>query len=74
MAEGSKSWFSKFLRGILKLSLASLIISIVNAINIDTTLVIGNSTYDLSVLVNIIKFAVPFYLIFSALKDLGIEL
>ena len=71
----SNSWIGRILRGIIKLVLIPLIISLLNAVNINLSNVnIGGSTYDLSVLVTVIKIFAPLLLLLSALRDFGVEL
>lgn len=76
--ESSGGWlsigFGKYMRGIFKIVLASLIITLTNTIPLPTSLAIGETVYDLSVLVAFIRFVVPFGILLSALYDLDIKL
>jgi hypothetical protein len=67
------TWFGKILRGIIKLALAGFIVSAVNAINIPD-LNLSGSVVSGSLFKAIIQFAVPMYLIFSALHDFGVKI
>jgi hypothetical protein len=68
-----KETFQKFLRGLIKVVLAPVIITIINAIPLPSTLTVGNNTVDVSAFVSVLLFMIPFLLIFSALKDFGVR-
>jgi hypothetical protein len=68
-----KETFQKFLRGLVKVILAPIIIAIVNNIPFPTSLTVGNNTVDVSAFVSVLLFMIPFLLIFSALKDFGVR-
>jgi len=67
------TWFGKILRGIIKLALAGFIVSAISGINIPD-LNLSGSVVSGSLFKAIIQFAVPMYLIFSALHDFGVKL
>jgi len=69
----SKSPFGRFIRGILKLVLAQFIIGAVNSITIPD-LTVGSSTVSGQLIKALLQFAIPIYLIFSALHDFGVEI
>lgn len=71
--ELSNTLFGRIVRGIIKLILAQFIIGAVSNINIPD-LSVGNSTVSGALIKALIQFAVPIYLIFSALHDLGVEI
>ena len=71
--ELSNSLFGRIVRGIIKLVLAQFIIGAVNSINIPD-LSVGGSTVSGSLIKALLQFAVPIYLIFSALHDFGVEI
>lgn len=73
--EGSmgESFIGRIIRGILKLVLGGFIITAVSGINIPD-LEIGNTTLSGVMFKAIIQFAIPLALIFSALRDFGVEL
>jgi hypothetical protein len=64
----------RLLLGFLLLILAPIIIAIVIAIPLPSTLDIGGQTVDLTAFVVILRFIIPFALIFQALRYLGIKL
>ena len=68
-----KSFFSKLIRGIMKLILAGFIVSAVSNINIPD-LSLGNSTISGALFKAILQFVVPIAIIISALDDLGVKL
>ena len=71
----SNTWMGRIMRGIVKLALATLIITLLNNVPIDlTSATIGGSTYNLQVLVDVIKVFAPVALILSALADFGVRL
>jgi len=79
--ESKSSWFStgigRMVRGIIKLSIAGFLISLINNIPVnDTTLTIGNTTTTLPVgtIAKLIIAFVPIFLIVSGLDDMGIKL
>ena len=67
------TWLGRLLRGIIKLALAGFIISAVNTINIPD-LNISGTTVSGSLFKAIIQFAIPLYLIFSAMNDFGVKI
>ena len=67
------TWLGKLLRGIIKLALAGFIVSAVNSIEIPD-LNLSGSVVSGSLFKSIIVFAVPLYLIFSALHDFGVKI
>lgn len=71
--ELSNTLFGRIIRGIIKLILAQFIISAVNNINIPD-LAVGGSVVSGSLIKALIQFAVPIYLVFSALHDFGVEI
>jgi len=64
----------RLLLGFLLLILAPVIIAIVIAIPLPTTIDIGGQTVDLTAFVVILRFIIPFAIIFTALRYLGIKL
>jgi len=68
-----ESFIGRIIRGILKLVLGGFIITAVSGINIPD-LEIGNTTLSGVMFKAIIQFAIPLALIFSALRDFGVEL
>ena len=71
--ELSNTLFGRIVRGIIKLILAPFIIGAVNNINIPD-LSVGSAVVSGGLIKALIQFAVPIYLIFSALHDLGVEI
>ena len=71
--EVSNSLFGRVIRGILKLILAQFIIGAVNGINIPD-LSVGGSTVSGALIKALLQFAVPIYLVFSALHDFGVDI
>jgi len=68
-----KNYFQKLLRGIIKLILAGAIVGMVSSINIPD-LTIGNAVVSGSLIKAVLQFAVPIYIIISALDDLGVKM
>jgi hypothetical protein len=68
-----KNYFSKIVRGLIKLMLAGFIVSAVNAINIPD-LNFGSATVSGAIFKAILQFVVPIAIIISALDDLGVKL
>jgi len=68
-----RDFITKLLRGIMKLVLASFIISAVGSINIPD-LQIGDSTVSGVLFKAILQFVIPIAIIISALKDFGVDL
>jgi hypothetical protein len=68
-----KNYLMRLMRGIMKLILASFIISAVSSINIPD-LTIGDSTVSGALFKAILQFVVPIAIIISALKDMGVDL
>jgi len=76
MSEGeglTRGFFTKLIRGILKLMLASFIITAVSAINIPD-LQLQDTTLSGAMIKALIQFIVPLALVFSALHDFGVEI
>jgi hypothetical protein len=78
MSEGEsgglgKNYFSRIVRGIMKLVLAGFIVSAVSNINIPD-LNLGNATVSGALFKAILQFIVPIAIIISALDDLGVKL
>jgi hypothetical protein len=61
------------MRGIMKLILASFIISAVGSVNIPD-LTIGNATVSGALFKAILQFVVPITIIISALRDMGVDI
>jgi hypothetical protein len=72
-APKGQSLFSRIIRGIIKLILAPFIIGVVSNITIPD-LSVGSTTVSGALIKALIEFAVPVYLIFSALHDFGVEM
>jgi hypothetical protein len=70
----TKGVFQKLMRGIIKLSIAGFIIQAVSSVTIPDVNLSNNVTLPGSLITLMLKFAVPLYLIFSALDDFGIRL
>ena len=70
----TETWLGRFLRGILKLALATFIVGIIQALNFNMELTIDQNTYDLTVILNVIQVLVPAILVLSALRDMGVEI
>jgi len=68
-----KQYFSKVIRGILKLVLAGFIVSAVSSINIPD-LDLGNATVSGALFKAILQFVVPIAIVLSAMDDLGVKL
>ena len=68
----ANSLFGRVIRGIIKLFLAQFIVGMVNSIHIPD-LHVGGSTVSGGLIKALLQFAVPIYLIFSALHDFGVE-
>jgi hypothetical protein len=64
----------KLLLGLLLLILAPIIIAITMAIPLPTSIDIGGQTVDLTAFVVILRFIIPFALILTALRYLGVRL
>ena len=60
--------------GFLLLILAPIIITITVSIPLPTTIDIGGQTVDLTAFVVILRFIIPFALILTALRYLGVKL
>jgi hypothetical protein len=78
LSEEKEGFFSsplgRLLLGFLLLILAPVIIAITLSIPLPTSIEIGNQTVDLTAFVIILRFIIPFALIFQALRYLGIKL
>jgi len=68
-----RDFLTKLIRGIMKLILASFIISAVSSINIPD-LTIGSATVSGALFKGILQFIVPIAIIISALNDFGVEI
>jgi len=71
--EFGKNYFQRIIRGIFKLLLAGFIIGAISSINIPD-LSIGDSTVSGSLIKVLLQFAVPIYIILSALEDFGVKM
>ena len=71
--ELGKGYFQRIIRGIFKLLLAGFIIGAISGINIPD-LTIGNSSISGSLIKALLEFAVPIYIILSALEDFGVKM
>ena len=78
MSEEREGFFAsplgRLLLGFLLLILAPVIITITVNIPLPTTIDIGGQTIDLTAFVVILRFIIPFALILTALRYLGIRL
>jgi len=70
----TKGLFQRLVRGIIKLAIAGFIIQAVSSVTIPDVNLSEGVTLPGSMISLILKFAVPLYLIFSALDDFGIKL
>jgi hypothetical protein len=68
-----RTYFSRFLRGIMKLLMAGFIVGAVSAITIPD-LTIGDSVVSGALIKAILQFVIPVYIIISALDDFGVKL
>ena len=68
-----RDYITKLMRGIMKLILASFIISAVGSVNIPD-LSIGNATVSGALFKAILQFVVPITIIISALRDMGVNI
>ena len=65
----------KLLLGIIKLAIAGLLIQLVNMFsNYSITITIGDTTYDITAVLQILVAFFPILLIISAMRDIGIKL
>jgi hypothetical protein len=64
----------RILLGFLLLILAPIIIAITISIPLPTSIEVGGQTVDLTAFVIILRFIIPFAIIFQALRYLGIKL
>jgi hypothetical protein len=71
--ELGRGYFGKLIRGIIKLLLAGFIVGVVSSITIPD-LAIGDSSVPGSLIKALLQFAVPIYIILSALEDFGVKL
>jgi len=78
MSEEREGFFAsplgRLLLGFLLLILAPVIIAITTTIPLPTSIDIGGQTVDLTAFVIILRFIIPFAIIFTALRYLGIRL
>jgi hypothetical protein len=68
-----RDFLTKLIRGIMKLILASFIISAVSSINIPD-LTVGSAVVSGALLKAILEFIIPIAIIISALNDFGVEI
>jgi Na+/pantothenate symporter len=68
-----RTYFSRFLRGIMKLLMAGFIVGAVSAITIPD-LQVGDSVVSGALIKAILQFVIPVYIIISALDDFGVKL
>ena len=66
--------FGTFLRGIIKLALAGLLIALVSSLPKPSDVVINNQTIPVSLTFTVIVAFFPIFLIISACRDLGVRL
>jgi hypothetical protein len=64
----------RLLLGFLLLILAPVIIAITISIPLPSTIEVGGQTVDLTAFVIILRFIIPFAIIFTALRYLGVRL
>jgi len=69
----SKDYISKLMRGIMKLILASFIITAVGSINIPD-LAFGDAIISGALFKAILQFVIPIMIIISALRDMGVDI
>ena len=78
MSEEKEGFFGsplgRLLLGFLLLILAPVIIAITASIPLPSTIEIGNQIVDLTAFIVILRFIIPFAIIFTALRYLGIKL
>jgi hypothetical protein len=78
MSEEREGFFAsplgRLLLGFLLLILAPIIITITMSIPLPTSIDVGGQTVDLTAFVIILKFIIPFAIILTALRYLGIRL
>ena len=68
-----RDFLTKLIRGIMKLILASFIISAVSSISIPD-LIVGSAVVSGALLKGILEFIIPIAIIISALNDFGVEI
>ncbi len=76
LMEGN-TWFSRMIRGIIKLGIATVIFGLLTAVTsaIDlSNVTLGDQTVNLAIILDVIKIFAPIALILSALHDMGIKL
>jgi hypothetical protein len=69
-----ESPLGRFMLGLLLIILAPVIAVIVSNMPLPSELTIGDTTVDLSAFIVILKFIVPFLLLFTGLRYLGVKL
>jgi hypothetical protein len=69
-----ESPLGRLLIGLLLLILAPIIAVIVSNMPLPSELTIGDTTVDLSAFIIILKFIIPFMLLFTGLRYLGVKL
>jgi hypothetical protein len=68
-----RDYITRLMRGIMKLILASFIISAVGSIDIPD-IQMGNATLNGALFKAILQFVVPLAIIISALRDMGVDM
>jgi Na+/pantothenate symporter len=71
--EFGRGYFQRLMRGIFKLLLAGFIIGAISSISIPD-LTVGDSTVSGTLIKALLEFAVPIYIILSALEDFGVKM
>jgi hypothetical protein len=78
MSEEREGFFAsplgRLLLGFLLLILAPVIIAITLSVPLPSSIEIGNQTVDLTAFIVILRFIIPFAIIFTALRYLGVRL
>jgi hypothetical protein len=69
-----ESPLGRFMLGLLLIILAPVIAVIVANMPLPSELTIGDTTVDLSAFIIILKFIIPFMLLFTGLRYLGVKL
>lgn len=71
----ASSWLGNIIRGIVKIALATVLLTLLSNINIDlSSVTLGGTTIDLSIIWDVTKVFAPILLIFSGLRDMGVRL
>jgi hypothetical protein len=78
MSEEREGFFAsplgRLMLGFLLLILAPVIIAITLSVPLPSSIEIGNQTVDLTAFIVILRFIIPFAIIFTALRYLGVRL